>query len=123
MAAIKQHDIETSNQLESAKDRIRKLSEIVERSSPSNVEEEVSLKTEIIKQKEEMIQCLQDELIKVRLAEAENDENLRDLNKKVSELEEVKFISIFNFQWFISIKYYHYNAILTSYELPLVHSQ
>ena len=90
LAAIKQHDIETSNQLESAKDRIRKLSEIVERSSPSNVEEEVSLKTEIIKQKEEMIQCLQDELIKVRLAEAENDENLRDLNKKVSELEEVK---------------------------------
>ena len=76
--------------MESAKDRIRKLSEIVERSSPSNVEEEVSLKTEIIKQKEEMIQCLQDELIKVRLAEAENDENLRDLNKKVSELEEVK---------------------------------
>ena len=37
-----------------------------------------------------MIQCLQDELIKVRLAEAENDENLRDLNKKVSELEEVR---------------------------------
>ena len=90
LAAIKQHDIETSNQLESAKDRIRKLSEIVERSSPSNVEEEVSLRTEIIKQKEEMIQCLQDELIKVRLAEAENDENIRDLNKKVSELEEVK---------------------------------
>ena len=80
--------------MESAKDRIRKLSEIVERSSPSNVEEEVSLKTEIIKQKEEMIQCLQDELIKVRLAEAENDENLRDLNKKVSELEEVGIISI-----------------------------
>ena len=40
-----------------------------------------------------MIQCLQDELIKVRLAEAENDENLRDLNKKVSELEEVGIIS------------------------------
>merc|ERR1711881_328513 len=42
LAAIKQHDIDTSNQLEGAKDRIRKLSEIVERSSPSNVEEEVS---------------------------------------------------------------------------------
>ena len=53
------------------------------------MEEEMSLKTEIIKQKEEMIQCLQDELIKVRLAEAENDESFRDLNKKVSELEEV----------------------------------
>ena len=65
------------------------MSEIVERTSPSNAEEEVSLKTEIIKQKEEMIKCLQDELIKVRLAEAENDETLRDLNRKVSELEEV----------------------------------
>ena len=92
--------------MESAKDRIRKLSEIVERSSPSNVEEEVSLKTEIIKQKEEMIQCLQDELIKVRLAEAENDENLRDLNKKVSELEEVGIISI----WFGTIMFVTYKT-------------
>ena len=98
--------------MESAKDRIRKLSEIVERSSPSNVEEEVSLKTEIIKQKEEMIQCLQDELIKVRLAEAENDENLRDLNKKVSELEEVGIIytqfgtmfATYTKQYYVSIK-------------------
>jgi len=90
LAAIKQHDIDTNSQLESARDRIRKLSDMVERSSPSNVEEEVSLKTEILKQKEEMIQCLQDELIKVRLAEAENDENFRELNKQVSELEQEK---------------------------------
>ena len=93
LAAIKQHDIDTSSQLESARERIRKLSEIVDRtaaSTNSNVEEEVSLKTEIIKQKEEMIQCLQDELIKVRLVEAENEEAIRDLNSKVSELEEVR---------------------------------
>ena len=55
----------------------------------SCTEEEVSLKTEIIKQKEEMIQCLQDELIKVRLVEAENEESIRGLNSKISELEEV----------------------------------
>ena len=65
------------------------MSEIVERASPSNVEEQVSLKTEIIKQKEDMIQCLQEELIKVRLAEAESDESIKHLDKKVSELEEV----------------------------------
>ena len=41
-----------------------------------------------------MIQCLQDELIKVRLAEAENDENFRELNKQVSELEQVISVNI-----------------------------
>ena len=42
-----------------------------------------------------MIQCLQDELIKVRLAEAESEENIKHLDKKVSELEEVgTFINI-----------------------------
>ena len=93
LAAIKQHDIDTSSQLESARERIRKLSEIVDRTAIEAVagsnEQEVSLKTEIIKQKEEMILCLQDELIKVRLTEAENEESIRDLNAKVSELEEV----------------------------------
>ena len=58
-----------------------------------STEEEVSLKTEIIKQKEEMIQCLQDELIKVRLVEAENEESIRGLNSKISELEEVHTMS------------------------------
>merc|ERR1711997_37234 len=33
LAAIRQHDIDTTGELETAKDRIRKLSEIVERSS------------------------------------------------------------------------------------------
>ena len=36
-----------------------------------------------------MINCLQDELIKVRLREAENEESIRNLGEKVSELEEV----------------------------------
>ena len=50
-----------------------------------------------------MINCLQDELIKVRLREAENEESIRNLGEKVSELEEVSddaafvclFINIF----------------------------
>ena len=87
LAAIKQHDLDTTAELETAKDRIRKLSEIAEtRPAP---EEEMSLQSEVIRQKEEMINCLQDELIKVRLREAENEESIRNLEGKVSELEEV----------------------------------
>ena len=65
------------------------MDQTVTQQAEGSTEEEVSLKTEIIKQKEEMIQCLQDELIKVRLVEAENEETIRDLNSKVSDLEEV----------------------------------
>lgn len=88
LAAIKQHDLDTNQQLEEAKERIRKLSEVVEGSSdrPSS-DEELSLKSEIIKQKEEMIHCLQDELIKERLREAENEEKIRTLMQKVSDME------------------------------------
>jgi hypothetical protein len=46
--------------------RIKALSELLEdQSSKPTSLEDVSLKTEIIKQKQEMIKCLQDELIKV----------------------------------------------------------
>ena len=79
--------------METAKDRIRKLSEIVDATKePSNPEQEISFKAEIIRQKEEMINCLQDELIKVRLREAENEESIRNLGEKVSELEEVSTV-------------------------------
>ena len=79
--------------MDAAKDRIRKLSEIVETTKgPSSLDDELSLKSEIIRQKEEMISCLQDELIKVRLREAENEESIRNLGEKVSELEEVVVI-------------------------------
>ena len=101
LAAIRQHDIETSHELENARQRIRKLSEIVENPLEKEEEddddnvtskakaEEMSLKSEMLRQKEEMINCLQDELIKVRLREAENEERIRNLGEKVSELEEV----------------------------------
>ena len=102
LAAIRQHDIETSHELENARQRIRKLCEIVEKPLEKEEEdddddnvtskakaEEMSLKSEMLRQKEEMINCLQDELIKVRLREAENEERIRNLGEKVSELEEV----------------------------------
>ena len=66
LAAIKQHDIDTHMKLEEATERIKTLSEQLEdQSSKTPSLEEVSLKSEIIKQKQEMIECLQEELIKV----------------------------------------------------------
>ena len=66
LAAIKQHDIDTHMKLEEETERIKTLSEQLEdQSSKTPSLEEVSLKSEIIKQKQEMIECLQEELIKV----------------------------------------------------------
>ena len=62
---------------------------MVENHSIQSLEEELAAKSEQIKQKEEMILCLQDELIKVRLREAENEQAIRKLTEKISELEEV----------------------------------
>lgn len=52
--------------------------------------EEMSLKQEQLQQREEMIECLQEELVKVRLREAENDALIRDLRARIHELEEDK---------------------------------
>lgn len=51
--------------------------------------DECSLK-EQLSQKEEIIECLQAELVKVRLREAENDALIRDLKARTQELEEVR---------------------------------
>lgn len=50
----------------------------------------MSLKQEQLQQREEMIECLQEELVKVRLREAENDALTRDLRSRIHELEEDK---------------------------------
>ena len=66
LSAIKQHDIDTHMKLEKANERVKILSDQLEdQSSKTPSLEEVSLKSEIIKQKQEMIECLQEELIKV----------------------------------------------------------
>jgi hypothetical protein len=51
--------------------------------------EEISMKRELLTQKEDLIKCLQEELVKVRLREAENDALIRDLRARIQELEEV----------------------------------
>jgi len=48
------------------------------------------MKRELLDQKEEMIQCLQEQLVKVRLRDAENDALIRDLRARIQELEEVQ---------------------------------
>jgi hypothetical protein len=49
-------------------------------------------------QKEELVACLQQELVKVRLREAENEALIRDLKDHIMELEEVLFDEIFTSQ-------------------------
>jgi len=89
LSAIKQHDIDTNQKLVEARDRIKTLSELLEdQSSKQTSMEEISLKTEIINQKQEMIACLQEELIKVRLREAENEETIKSLRGRILETEE-----------------------------------
>jgi hypothetical protein len=44
-------------------------------------------------QKEDIIECLQAELVKVRLREAENDAVTRDLRARIHELEEVRSVN------------------------------
>lgn len=51
--------------------------------------DEISLKREMLTQKEEMVECLQEQLVKVRLREAENEAIIRDLRSRMQELEEV----------------------------------
>lgn len=52
--------------------------------------DEISLKSELIKQNEELIHCLQNELVEIKLKEAENSVIMSDLRRKIQELEEDK---------------------------------
>lgn len=52
--------------------------------------DEMSLKSELLKQKEELVQCLQTELVEVRLQEAENSVIMSDLRSRIQEQEEEK---------------------------------
>lgn len=92
LAALRHTHLETSHQLEMAKEEIRSLSLLMEEthSSRQSSLEEISHKQELLGQKEELIECLQQELVKVRLREAENDALIRDLRARIQELEEDK---------------------------------
>lgn len=89
---MRQHHLETTHQLALANERIRSLSMMMEETHTSrqNSIEENSIKEEQLQQRDSMIACLQEELVKVRLREAENDVLIRDLRAKCNELEEDK---------------------------------
>ncbi|CAG9761550.1 unnamed protein product [Ceutorhynchus assimilis] len=84
--------LDTTHQLALANEKIRSLSLMMEEthSSRQSSIEEITLKQEQLQQREEMIECLQEELVKVRLREAENDALTRDLRSRIHELEEDK---------------------------------
>ncbi|XP_018567801.1 ecotropic viral integration site 5 ortholog isoform X1 [Anoplophora glabripennis] len=84
--------LETTHQLALANEKIRSLSLMMEETHTSRQSsmEEITLKQEQLQQREEMIECLQEELVKVRLREAENDALIRDLRSRIHELEEDK---------------------------------
>lgn len=110
--ALRHTHLETTHQLALANEKIRSLSLMMEEtvsgpfSNPCGTPlsilalfqhtsrqssiEEISLKQEQLQQREEMIECLQEELVKVRLREAENDALIRDLRARIHELEEDK---------------------------------
>ncbi|XP_008210149.1 ecotropic viral integration site 5 ortholog isoform X2 [Nasonia vitripennis] len=92
LTALRHTHLETSHQLEQAHEELRSLSILLEENvnSKQSSLDEISLKQEALSQKEEMIQCLQEELVRVRLHEAENDATIRDLRARIQELEQDK---------------------------------
>ncbi|XP_008191344.2 ecotropic viral integration site 5 ortholog isoform X2 [Tribolium castaneum] len=90
--ALRHTHLETTHQLALANEKIRSLSLMMEETHTSRQSsiDEISLKQEQLQQREEMIECLQEELVKVRLREAENDALIRDLRARIHELEEDK---------------------------------
>lgn len=90
--ALRHTHLETTHHLALANEKIRSLSLMMEETHTSRQSsiEEITIKQEQLQQREEMIECLQEELVKVRLREAENDALIRELRGRIHELEEDK---------------------------------
>ncbi|XP_047480983.1 ecotropic viral integration site 5 ortholog-like isoform X3 [Penaeus chinensis] len=90
LAALRQHDGETMEHLRDARDKIRKLTGMIEEnySSHESSMAELMIKEEELTQKEELVKCLQEELVQVRLKTAEAEATIRDLRARIQELEE-----------------------------------
>ncbi|ODN02708.1 Ecotropic viral integration site 5 protein [Orchesella cincta] len=92
LAAVRQHYLEAMKQLENVTQNYQHLLLVLDEtnSTKQTSMDEISLKSELLKQKEELIQCLQNELVEVRLQEAENAVIMSDLRSRIQELEEEK---------------------------------
>ncbi|XP_054290353.1 ecotropic viral integration site 5 ortholog-like isoform X3 [Macrosteles quadrilineatus] len=92
LAALKHSHLETTHQLELAHEEITKLSLKLQQNDNScqSSLEEMTAKEQQLCQKEELVACLQAQLVKERLRQAENDALIRDLRARIQELEEDK---------------------------------
>ncbi|XP_076048504.1 ecotropic viral integration site 5 isoform X3 [Oratosquilla oratoria] len=90
LAALRQHDGETMEALQDARDKIRKLTSMIDENCSSRESSlaELMVKEEQLTQKEELVKCLQEELVQVRLRTAEAEATIRDLRAHIQELEE-----------------------------------
>ncbi|XP_055299462.1 ecotropic viral integration site 5 ortholog isoform X1 [Sitodiplosis mosellana] len=100
LLALRKSHLELSHQLETANEEIRGLSlRLQENQQDSSIEtnnsrqnsiDELCLKEEALKERDEMVSCLLEELVKVRQSVAEGEDTIRSLRTKIEELEEDK---------------------------------
>ncbi|XP_055711070.1 ecotropic viral integration site 5 ortholog isoform X3 [Phlebotomus papatasi] len=100
LLALRRSHLEISHQLETAHEEIRGLSlrlqenqrdnSLESNNSHQNSIDELCLKEEALKQRDEMVTCLLEELVKVRQGLAESEDQIRNLKAKIQELEEDK---------------------------------
>ncbi|XP_058452899.1 ecotropic viral integration site 5 ortholog isoform X1 [Malaya genurostris] len=100
LLALRRVHLEVSHQLENANEEVRALSlRLQENTSDNSLEsnnsrqnsfDELIMKEEALKQRDEMVSCLLEELVKVRQSLAESEDVIRNLKTKIQELEEDK---------------------------------
>ncbi|XP_052869174.1 ecotropic viral integration site 5 ortholog isoform X4 [Anopheles cruzii] len=100
LLALRRTHLEVSHQLETANEEVRALSLRLQENNPENSLEsnnsrqnsfdELIMKEEALKQRDEMVSCLLEELVKVRQGLAESEDVIRNLKTKIQELEEDK---------------------------------
>ncbi|XP_049534450.1 ecotropic viral integration site 5 ortholog isoform X4 [Anopheles darlingi] len=92
LLALRRAHLEVSHQLETANEEVRALSLRLQENNNSrqNSFDELIMKEEALKQRDEMVSCLLEELVKVRQGLAESEDVIRNLKTKIQELEEDK---------------------------------
>lgn len=90
--SLRRSYLEVSHQLENANEEIRALSLRLQdniNSRQSSIDE-LCVKEEALKERDEMVSCLLEELVKIRQNSAENEDIIRILKTKIEELEDDK---------------------------------
>ena len=92
-----QHDAETVAQLRELQQRVKHMEQHRSPSRQSSFDQTTaspSLQAELLQQKEELIQCLQEQLIGGRLRQAEMEAMIRDMRAQLHEHEEVSLLRL-----------------------------